>query len=132
MIGDFAKIDGGMGLDFNEVMATAERIAGEDNLSLYGDLAAYMREYAESIKVSELDGYYAGRITTDGRTYYPRKGTLKILPIGHVIFVDDMNSPDKDDGKPVYVTIRATDVSVIHWYPEEEAEEEAEVLPMAA
>lgn len=127
MISDeFTKFDGVRGVSLDDVFGTPD--VNEDATT--GLVREYLEELAASAHPYELEGYWPYKLFTADRHYYPRQDTLRVLPTGWVVFVDDLTSEPGD--RPIYRTLQHTLVESIIWLPKEEEEVQADVLPIAA
>jgi N-acetylglucosamine kinase-like BadF-type ATPase len=131
MIGDFAKFDNAQGRSLNEVINDAVTAVAKDvGEDTWESILDAVREVTAGAVPEELEGYHVGRVIVGEMVYYPRKRTLRILPlIRQVIFVDDLYSPD--EGKPTYVTLRTDAIDGWTWYPDEDDEANTTVLKVA-
>jgi len=126
---DFAKFDGAENVSLQDD-EQAGMEAQDDEQAGMEAFTEMLKEALESAAPPELDNYYAYKIHTKQGYYYPRHGTLRVLPTGWVLFVDELNSNAKET---IYLTIQHNDIVSITWLPKPEVENPAaEVFPRAA
>ena len=110
MIGDFAKYSASRGLDVEDaIKAAAEEIGDTDFTE---ELRKALEELRKQNSVPELDDRFPYRLQVGNNFYYPREGTLRLLPMGHWVFVDDIYS---NDDETVYATVVTHEIQGILW-----------------